>query len=139
MLHNQSEQRYKLVAQAKQFLSILKCTCTYQCAGVIILTHVFNHNVHVIEHAKQQIILVYKLKSFVDVQKSTIFFIQHARMYALFGLACKVCNIQQAMSKQLHGMAPILIFISVQLVYKILLLQTSVCNQFNYQPTDFLY
>jgi hypothetical protein len=67
MLHNQSEQRYKLVAQAKQFLSILKCTCTYQCAGVIILTHVFNHNVHVIEHAKQQIILVYKLKSFVDV------------------------------------------------------------------------
>jgi hypothetical protein len=91
------------------------------------LTHIFNHNVHVIKNAKQQIILVYKLKSFVDIKKSTIFFfIQHARRYALLGLACKVCNIQQAMSKQLHDMAPILIFISVQLVYKILLLQTSV-------------
>jgi hypothetical protein len=97
MLHNQFEQHYKLVAQAKQFLSILECTGTYQCAGVIILTYIFNHNVHVVKHSKQQIILVYKFKSFVDIQKSIIFFfIQHARRYAVFGLACKVCNTKQA-------------------------------------------
>lgn len=62
MLHNQSEQHYKLVAQAKQFLSIPECSGTYHCAGVIILTYIFNHNVHVIKHARQQIILVYNFK-----------------------------------------------------------------------------
>jgi hypothetical protein len=41
-------------------------------------------------------ILVYKFKSFVDIQKGTIFFIQHARNYALFDLACKVCSKEQA-------------------------------------------
>lgn len=74
MLHNQSEQHYKSVAQAKQFLTILECTGTCQCAEVIILTYIFNHNVHVIKHSKQQIILVYKFKSFVDIHKSLFFF-----------------------------------------------------------------
>lgn len=98
MLHNQSEQHYKLVAQAKHFISIPECTATYQCAGVIILTYIFNHNVHVTKHARQQIILVYRFKSFVDIRKKYNFFflIQHARRYALLGLACKVCNIMQA-------------------------------------------
>jgi hypothetical protein len=56
-----------LATQAKQFLSILECTGTYLCVGVIILMYIFNHNVHVIKHAKQQIILVYKIKSYVDI------------------------------------------------------------------------
>ena len=67
MPHNQSVQHYKLAAQAKQFLSIPECTGTYQSAGVIILTYIFNHNIHVIKHARQQIILVYKFKTFVDI------------------------------------------------------------------------
>jgi hypothetical protein len=96
MLQTQSEQNCKLVVQAKLFLPIFECTDMYQCAGIVVLTYIFNHNVHVIKHAKQQIIIVYKFKSFVDKYKSTTFFIQHAKRYTLFGLACKVCNIKQA-------------------------------------------